>query len=94
LVAYENMHNDIYVKQLPGFDRNNDKDNYRRYNRKGISNALLGQLGEGTDTMSLIGDRRGGSPFDNGGSFTARDNQNRQSMPLLQSRANNNDNLY
>ncbi|CDW75955.1 UNKNOWN [Stylonychia lemnae] len=93
LVAYENMQSDIYVKQLPGFDRNNDKDNYRRYNRKGISNALLGQLGEATETMSLLGDRRG-SPFENGGALTARDNQNRQSMPLLSSRMNNNDNLY
>jgi hypothetical protein len=42
LVAYESMQPDINVRQIPGFGKTDDKDNFRRYNRKGISNALLG----------------------------------------------------
>lgn len=43
LVAFETMQGDINTKNIPGFDRGQDKDNYRRFNRKGISQALLGQ---------------------------------------------------
>ena len=42
LIAYETMQNDINVKQIPGFLKNEERDNYRRYNRKGISNTILG----------------------------------------------------
>lgn len=42
LIAYEAMQGEVTVKQIPGFQKPDEKDNYRRYNKKGISNALLG----------------------------------------------------
>lgn len=44
LAAYETMQNDIYTKNIPGFNKSveRERDNYRRYNRKGIQNTLLG----------------------------------------------------
>jgi hypothetical protein len=42
LVAYESMQPDIHVKQIPGFNQTDEKNNSRRYNRKGMSNALFG----------------------------------------------------
>lgn len=42
LGAYETMKGDIYTKNIPGFEKFQDKDHFRRYNRRGISGALLG----------------------------------------------------
>eukprot|EP00347_Sterkiella_histriomuscorum_P014310 403361362 len=96
LAAYETMTGDINTKNIPGFERNQDKDNYRRFNRKGIPQALLnGQNIDVTDSISLIGgnDRRE-SPYQNGGSYTARDNHQRMSLPLTSSRQGLNDNMF
>jgi hypothetical protein len=43
------------------------------------------------DSISLFGGER---PMDNGGSYTARDNQNRMSLPLYSSRLPGTDNFY
>lgn len=50
LVAYETMKNDIQARYIPGFEKMQDKDNFRRYNRKGVPAHLLGQLDYQTDT--------------------------------------------
>ncbi len=49
LGAYQTMQNDIKAKYIPGFEKHEelDKDNFRRFNRKGISPNILG---ENTDT--------------------------------------------
>lgn len=41
LIAYEAMENDAYNKLLPGYDKKEEKDNYRRYNKRDYSNSEL-----------------------------------------------------
>ena len=56
---------------------------------------LNGQNIDVTDSISLLGgnDRRG-SPYENGGSYTARDNHQRMSLPLTSSRQGLNENMF
>lgn len=73
LSAYETMKADIVTKNIPGFEKREtlEKDNFRRFNRKGLPQTLLGQELGAADSLSLFAGDRGA--YDHGGSYTARD---------------------
>ena len=78
LNAFESMKNDIETRLIPGFEKRNDldKDNFRRFNKKGIAQALL--HGPDPETQSFLSGR--GQSLGQGVAHTARDNEARRSL--------------
>ena len=65
LQAYENLQPEVPVKQIPGFSKHDemDRENYRRFNRKGLPSRLLKARGEqGNDGLSSVGEMYRSSP--------------------------------
>lgn len=80
LQAYETMDPSVPIRSIPGIQKLDDKEDYRRYARKGIQNpaALQNQAypDYGGDSISRIGNDYMQQPKI-GGSLTSRDMPNR-----------------